>query len=129
MAVRTSLADVQKIVPDTLDATITAALIVTANQIINDNLLNENLSAALLLQIETFLTAHLLYSTVFRQTESKKVGDAADKYATLGKGLESTTYGSIVKQLDTSGILGNIGKSKMVIEAIPSFDDSPLYLL
>jgi hypothetical protein len=119
--------DVQTVMPETTSEIVVDAFILVAQQIISDNLAASYLSDALTDQITVFLTAHLLHLTLYRQAKNKKIGDVSETYAELGEGLSSTTYGQIVKTLDTTGILANIGKTKALIQAIPSFDDSPLY--
>lgn len=121
---RTTIAEVQAVMPETVTDTVIETFIEIATEMVTNNLGEQDLTVLTLKNIETFLTAHLIHITLHRQAESKKVGDASEKYASLGKGLDMTTYGSMVKMLDTSGIMANLGKEKMIIEAIASFDDS-----
>jgi len=124
MTIRTNPAEVQAIIPDTINILTIDTFVNTASLLIDTVLGSSSLSDEILERIECFLTAHLLYSTIVRQTQNKSVGDASETYAKLGEGLKSTTYGQIVAQLDTTGALINTGKSACIIEAIPSFDDS-----
>ena len=121
---RTTYIEVQEIIPDTISATVIDSFITIASTIVDNTVATSGMDDTLLEQIEQFLTAHLLYTTVKRQVQNKSVGDASESYAKLGEGLKATTYGAIVAQLDYTGILVNTGKSTAKIEAIPSFDDS-----
>ena len=124
MTARTTSTEVQAIMADTVASGTIDVFIGTATLMVDTILGSSSLSDDTLEQIECFLTAHLLYSTLVRQTQNKSVGDASETYAKLGEGLKSTTYGMIAAQLDTTGALINTGKSACIIEAIPSFDDS-----
>lgn len=126
---RTTAADVKAIinVGSILDDAGVTVFITTANLMVTANLTGKGLSDVVLTEIEKWLSAHLISITKVRQAESKKVGDAADKYGRLGFDLSATTYGQTVKILDTSGTLAELGLKAVSIEAVPSFDDSPLY--
>lgn len=77
----------------------------------------------LLTDIEKWYTAHLLASTIWKQVEEEKVGDATIKYAgKTGMKLEYTSYGQIVMQLDPTGKMeSSINKRKWKIIAIKQF--------
>ena len=121
-----TFSDVHAIMPETTSESVVTPFILVAEQIVDDYLANEGLSDDALDNITKFLTAHFLHLTFYRQAHTKSVEDASESYARLGEGLNATTYGQIVKAMDTTGILVNIGKTKAHIEAIVSFDDSPL---
>ena len=75
-------------------------------------------------EIERWLTAHMLASTLARTTSDEKIGDASVKYTgQWGKNLDSTPYGQMVKTLDTTGKMGNIGKQAATIYAVTGFDE------
>lgn len=77
----------------------------------------------LLKEIERWLTAHMIASTVFRTTSDEKLGDATVKYTgQWGKKLESTPYGQMVLTLDPTGLMANTGKMGASIYAIPEFE-------
>lgn len=88
-----------------LTDTVVDPFITTANTIVNNNLAGNGPSDEALTEIEKYISAHFVASTVLRQTQSKKVGDASETYAKLGTEYQSTTYGTIALQLDTSGLL------------------------
>ena len=81
-------------------------------------------STTMLAKVEKWFVAHMLASTVCRTTSEEKVGDAAVKYTgKWDKNLDSTPYGQMVQQLDTTGKLAKAaGKSAASIYAIKSFD-------
>jgi len=129
MAVRAKPAEVKEIISTSIGTSIIETIITTANTIVNSNLTGKGLSDNVLKQIEMWLSAHLIASTYNRQAQSKKVGDAKDDYAKLGMNFKSTTYGQTAILLDSSGSLVNVGMKSASIEAVPSFDDSPVYNL
>ena len=78
----------------------------------------------LIKEIERWFTAHMIASTLWRTEDTEKVGDVSVKYTgQWGLGLDSTPYGQMVKQLDVSGKMGNIGKKVASMKAIESFDE------
>ena len=98
-------------------ATITPYL-ETANAIVTDKLTGAGNSAAIMIQIEKYLAAHIATMTEGK-AEQEKIGEASVKYQ--GKtemGLDFTSYGQMVKLLDPSGLLAAAGKSKPSITAI-----------
>ena len=81
------------------------------------------ISSTLIDKIERWFVAHMIASTICRTTSEEKVGDASVKYTgKWDKNLDSTPYGQMVKQLDTTGKLANTGKMAASIYAIKSFD-------
>ena len=73
--------------------------------------------------IETWLTAHFIASTLHRQTSTEQVDGASVKYTGYwSKDLESTSYGQMVKVIDTSGKMANVGKKLASMKAITSFE-------
>lgn len=130
MANRTTATDVQAIIDTQLTTTQIDVFITTANLIVTANLTGKSLSDDTLKEIETWMSAHLIAITKTRQAIKKKVGDAEDtynSYSPLTLGLKLTTYGQTALILDSSGTLGSLGLKAVVIETVPSFDDSPLY--
>ena len=86
-----------------------------ADTLITDTLLKE---------IERWLTAHMLASTLARTTSDEKLGDASVKYTgQWGKKLESTPYGQMVLILDPTGLMANAGKMAATITAVNEFDE------
>jgi len=86
-----------------------------ADTLITDTLLKE---------IERWLTAHMLASTLARTTSEEKLGDASVKYTgQWGKKLESTPYGQMVLILDPTGLMANAGKMAATITAVNEFDE------
>jgi hypothetical protein len=126
MANRVDYDDVKAIMDNctTANATITI-FITTANTIINKVFANDvTMSEEVLTEIEKWLAAHLIASTVFRTTSEEKLGDASVKYTgEWGKKLESTPYGQMVLILDSSGLMANAGKMSASIYAVNEFDE------
>ena len=86
--------------------------ITAANLTVTDNLSNQGLSDDQLKEIERWLTAHLATARDPR-TSKESLGDASETYqGDSGLGLDSSRYGQMVKMLDTSGKLANLGKAK-----------------
>lgn len=125
MANRVDYDDVKAIMDNctTANATITV-FITSANALINKVFVNDaTMSEDMLTEVEKWLAAHLIASTVFRTTSEEKLGDASLKYTgEWGKKLESTPYGQMVLLLDASGLLANAGKMAASIYAVNEFD-------
>lgn len=130
MAVRTNNSDVQQMLPSDLSSDVTTtiidAFIVDANTVVTDILGDDTeLSSAQKELIEKWYTCHLLVSTVARQPDKEKAGDANITYQgkTSVVGLDGTLYGQRVKELDTTGKMAQkLGKRRVRVHAITSFD-------
>ena len=104
------------------DSTV-GTFILAANKLVSEVFEDSDLDAGMLKEIERYLTAHIISSTVERQTTEEKLGDASVKYAgKWGDKLSSTSYGQIAMILDTEGLLAKMGKMSATITAIESFD-------
>jgi hypothetical protein len=76
-------------------------------------------------ELVRWMTAHMIASTRFRIATTEKVGEAQIEYAgKFGIGLDSTPYGQMLKQLDTTGKIVATSKLTPVMYAIPEFDDT-----
>ncbi len=125
MAARTSADNVKKIMPDcSLDNIIIDAYIIGANLIVTNVFSGDtDISADLLAEIERWLTAHMVASTVWRMAKREKLGEAEIEYTgKFGEDLASTPYGQAVKTLDTTGKMSKLGKKAATIYAIESFE-------
>lgn len=128
MANRVDADDVRLIMRDVTeaafpDATVTA-YIDAANATVNENLSGEGLSAALLIQIEKWLSAHYMAIARVRTSKKEKGGTAEIGYIDYyGKGLDLSEYGQTVQALDSTGILASLGGKSASVFAIPNFDD------
>ncbi len=125
MAVRTTHDEVLTIMPDctvahaTIDTLIIAASAVVDEVFEDDTTIGDTLKE----EIEKWLTAHMIASTLWRTTSEEKLGDATVKYTgSWGTGLNSTPYGQMVLTLDFTGKMSKMGKSAASIYAIKSFD-------
>jgi hypothetical protein len=73
--------------------------------------------------IEKWLAAHMMASSVIRQTKEETLGEASVKYTgEWGTKLESTSYGQMVLALDRCGKMANLGRKAAKIRAITSFE-------
>ena len=124
---RTTVAEVNAILPETVaDATVTA-FIKTATELVTEVLGSDTtLTDALKEEIECWLTAHLIVATVQRSKMLVKAGGGPAPSVTFagsfGTKLNSTTYGQQVLMLDTTGKFAKLGKRKANITAITSFE-------
>ena len=124
MAVRTTATDVKTIMDSisTADAVVDE-FIAVASGMTDEVAADGTLGDTRLEQIEQWLSAHLLASTIVRMGKQEKLGEASITYTgEFGSGLHSTPYGQMVKILDTTGILAAKGKKKITFKAITSFD-------
>ena len=97
---------------------------INAGTLIIDAIFGADDTSDLTSEIEKWFVAHMVASTVYRTTSQEKVGDAELTYTgKWGMNLDSTPYGQMVKTLDTTGAMGNIGKMKASIYAVKSFDE------
>jgi hypothetical protein len=126
MAVRTTAAAVKAILKNSQLETTTVDVFITAASALVDNKLGTDttLGSTLLTEIEKWLAAHMIASTLERTTSKEKVGDVSVEYTgKWEKNLESTPYGQMVVTLDTTGTMAALGRKSARIIAIESFDD------
>lgn len=114
---RVTTSDVRDIMTDSVasDKDITPHIDV-ANLMVTEDLGEQGLSDARLLQIEKWLSAHFVTIDVEKGGLNRiRTGEASEGYSApsrLGKGLEMTRYGQQVMMLDTTGILRSHGRIK-----------------
>ena len=126
MAARVTATEVKEIMDNcTKSDTVINAFITSGTLIIDEVFAGETvLGTDTLKEIERWFVAHMVASTVDRQTSEEKIGDATVKYAgKWGEGLKMTSYGQMVLLLDTTGKMSNIGKQAASTYAVKSFDD------
>lgn len=129
MAKRVTGQEVKNIITTTKTAAQMTPFIIAANSLTNI-LVGKGLSAETLKEIERWLSAHFLASSMERQALMEKVGDTQVDYGSridIGSDLEFTSYGRNAKMLDTSGTLANLGKRQAridTIEAITNIRDA-----
>lgn len=118
MANRVTADEVKEIIETTktIDAFITAANL-TVTDLLGSS---TDLSTAQLKEIERWLSAHLIACGWDANTRSETIGDVSVTYAlgTLGKGLDLTAYGQMVKVLDTTGVLACSGLKRAEFKTI-----------
>lgn len=119
MALRTSTDDVKSIMNTSLGDADILKVALHANLMVTRQLDGEGLTDALLKDIETWLTAHLISIGKERQVTNEKVGDIWITYNKNPEGyLKSTTFGQTVLFLDTSGKFAQSAKGRVKIRAI-----------
>jgi hypothetical protein len=121
MAYRVTATEVKEIMDScTVTDSIVGTFIKGANEVVNTVL---GTSTTEYKEIERWLTAHMIASTLHRTTSEEKLGDASVVYTgKWGEKLSSTPYGQMVLLLDTSGKMATMGKQTATITAIESFD-------
>jgi len=125
---RTTATEVRLIMDNlTTDAasdTVIDSFILGANALVTKILGDDtSIGAVLLEDIERWFTAHMIACTIHRTTTEEKLGEATVKYTgEFKQDLSSTPYGQMVKQLDITGKMANIGKKGAGIFAVISFD-------
>ncbi len=121
MAVRTTAAEVKGVIDTNLSDSVVEDFITTANIMVNNTLGDDGLSESILTQIEKWFTAHLLASSRERQAEREQVDNARVDYTgEYGMNLNMTSYGQVVKQLDTTGKMANSGSKQAGLWSIKS---------
>ena len=124
MATRATEEEVLQIIQTDLDEEGVTPYLSIANIMVTQVLADSGLEADVLKEIERWLTAHLIAITRTRQSRSEEVGGARVVYTgEFGAGLDSTTYGQMVKVLDTSGLMATVsGKRAATLYAVTSFE-------
>lgn len=113
---RTTIAEVKAILDSTtLTDPVITAFITSANLFVTNSLGSSTLDAATLADIERWVAAHFIASTLERQTVSESAGSASVKYAGdfNGMGLLLTAYGQMACALDTTGTLTTLAQKKV----------------
>ena len=125
MSNRTTATEVKAIMDNcTVSDAIVTTLINSANAIVTQVFSNDTtIGDVLLEEIERWLTAHMLASSLSRTASEEKLGDATVKYTgKWGTKLESTPYGQMCLTLDFTGKMGQLGKQAASIFAVPEFE-------
>lgn len=98
--------------------------ITVAEEVVTNIYAGSTASVTLLKEIERYLTAHMIVSTLYRMGKEEKVGEAQIKYTGEWKeGLNSTPYGQMLLTIDTTGLILKSGKRSASIRTVESFDD------
>lgn len=125
MAVRTTAAEVKEIMEGCTTSDAIVNSLITAASVVVDKVFENDadIGDTLLEEIERWLTAHMIASSLYRSTSEEKVGDASLKYTgKWGMRLESTPYGQMVLTLDITGKMGNLSKQAASMFAVKNFD-------
>lgn len=126
MAIRTTNAEVLQIMDSdcNVSTTIIDRLIIAASAVVDKVFEGDStMTTTLLKEVECWLTAHMIASTLYRTTQQEEIGEAKVIYTgKWGKELELTPYGQMVLTLDVTGKMAKAGKAGASIYAIKSFD-------
>lgn len=121
---RVTASEVKEIMPDlSMEDTQVLPFINAANVVINKVFADDvAVGTDLLKEIERWFTAHMIASTPFyRQAFRERVGEADIIYTgEFKQDLSSTPYGQMVKTLDTTGKMANMGKRGITTFTIKS---------
>ncbi len=127
MAIRVTEQEVLDIMDSGVDlSSIQITAMITAHSSVIDTIFADDavVDDALLKELERWLSAHYIASTLVRMAAKEKVGQAEVTYiGKWGEMLKSTPYGQVLLTIDTTGKLAKIGKKAVSIYAIPSFED------
>lgn len=112
-APRVTAVDVKTIVETDLTDLQIGAFIVTANRVVEDQLVGSALGAETLKEIEQYLAAHFL-SARDPQAQTEKIGGEyqVTYQGQTGMALASTHYGQTAMSLDTTGALAAAGMKR-----------------
>lgn len=118
---RTTIQDVKDILePNDLADAVIESIITSASTMLDSLFAGQSVSTALMAEIERWLSAHMIASTVLRQAVDQGAGGAYEKYSGVyGEGLKSTTYGQTALALDNTGTLASSGGKKIQFFAVP----------
>ena len=120
---RTTEVEVKAIMDTDLADASVLVFINIATSMITSIVGGKGLSDAELTEMERWLSAHLIASTIERMGETEKIGEASIKYiGQFAKGFESTPYGQMLLALDTTGSFADLSMRKMSIKVITSFE-------
>ena len=82
------------------------AYIGSAHVMLNSAFVGVSINSDLRLELETWVTAHMIASTREQQLSEASAGSAKAKFqGQTGLGLNSTFYGQVAKNMDTTGTL------------------------
>lgn len=122
---RVTVGEVKEILDDcnltdpVIEAFIKGANVLVTKAFEDDTTLGEDLKK----EIERWMTAHMIASTVERMAKKEGAGGASIEYTgQFGENLSSTPYGQTVLILDTTGLMSSLGGKTASITAIKSFD-------
>ena len=122
---RVTATEVKEILDNCVVTDSVVEAMIDAGTLVIDSVFEDDtdVGTTLLKEIERWFIAHMVASTLHRTTKEEKVGDAQAVYTgSWGIGLDSTPYGQMVKQLDITGKMSNMGKRGASVFAIPSFE-------
>ena len=126
---RNEVSDVRAIITTAADDTAITACLASANAFLTDLFdATDKISEATIKEIERWLTAHLIASTITQQVSEAKAGSAEVKFqGTTGMRLDATRYGQNAVSLDPTNKLSDVVKGERrpikVIGVETDYDD------
>ena len=110
-AITTTVEEVLELIKTTAEnSTVLSSYIKTANVYVTANLATAGLSAAVLAEVELYLSAH--FTAIVEEKGGlikEMMGDSSDTYADkFTKGLGLTRFGQMAMVLDTTGTLARL---------------------
>lgn len=120
MSTNVTPAEVQMILPDTeIETAVLQSFITSADVFLTTCGVSASAPTELSEVLVKWLTAHLIVSTIERQAILEKAGSAEQRFANIyEKNLFSTSYGQMVVQMDTTGILRKLAMERKPINVI-----------
>ncbi len=125
MSNRVAATEVKEIISTDLPDAVIDTFVTAANLVITDALSGYSLNAAMLKEIERWLSAHFLACTRAQQAQAEGADGANITYqGQTGMGLDATFYGQQVKILDPTGLVEAASSSRrgITITPITSFE-------
>lgn len=126
MAIRVTATEVLEIMDNcTVEESVVDSIIIAANAIIDKVFEGDaTVGTTLLKEMERWLTAHMIASTLSRMASVEKLGEAEITYTgKWGEKLNSTPYGQVVLTMDPTGKMAKAGRAGASIYAVPNFDE------
>lgn len=121
---RTTIAEVKEIIDTELEDANITAYIDSANIMVTEVVGDSDMSASFLIEIERWLTAHMISITKERQAKKQEVNKAKIEYTGVyGDQLKMTSYGQMVLVWDTSNSFNNLGKKNATITAVTGYNN------
>lgn len=115
MDLRTSDAKVRAAIPDFSSSLSTTNMIRTANRLVDKVVANDSgnlLNSEILVEIETYLAAHLCALADPQYSSKSTEGASGQWQGQFGKGLMATYWGQTAVTLDTTGFLASINEGR-----------------
>lgn len=124
MAARVTAAEVREILPESQLTDVQVSAFISGATVLVDSAIGSSseLSDDLKKEIERWLTAHMIATTVERMAVREGAGGASITYTgQFGSELSASPYGQMVITLDSTGRMASLGGKAASIYAVTSF--------